>query len=462
MADDCNFYVNEIRPKVIICEARHIPLFCCALKKADHFGLIGCFDSDVYNGLQFSYNELLHRWQLQEDVEPDQIRSSVPNDNAVAAVLFTSGTSSRPRPIRYTHTMLMLGAVAPIERWSINTRRNERIFDAFPLHCYTYFWGLAASVRDPGLVRVIPGREPITIENLEQIIHERQVQHCFLSVPALVGLVHHMLATTETRDLTELRSIRTQGASVAVYVQNALRDMLPNVQLHCAYSITELGGAVAATTDRPACDRVQANYVGRLLCGTSACVIDSQGVLVTANKLGELCVRKEACNVIGGYISVDTDVLKTRKDGYTRTGDKALITADGKIYVIGRYKDMFLVDDRPFAPIEIEQFIMQTFIDEVSAVVVADVTDQNGNMIPAALVVLQATNLMNEWKGHDRIKKAVRDRFVEGKHLKGGVYCVKRLPLALHDKVQRNKAREKMQIYYNRECAVAIAPNRCV
>jgi long-chain acyl-CoA synthetase len=123
--------------------------------------------------------------------------------------------------------------------------------------------------------------------------------------------------------------------------------------------------------------------VGRPIAQVEVSVQDEHGTLLSANVVGEICVRGD--NVMLGYWNQPDETARAFRAGWLLTGDLGQRDADGFYYITDRKKDMLLVNGNNVYPREVEE-IMQQFPDVKEAAVVGQPDARRGE-IPVAFVV---------------------------------------------------------------------------
>jgi fatty-acyl-CoA synthase len=145
--------------------------------------------------------------------------------------------------------------------------------------------------------------------------------------------------------------------------------------------LTETSPTVFLTDAAHAISKV--GSVGKPALHTEIRVVDEQGVDVTADAVGELWVRGP--NVTPGYWERPEANIESFTDGWLHTGDAARIDEDGYVYIVDRWKDMYISGGENVYPAEVEQVLFHH--PNVLDVAVIGVADQRWGEVGMAVVV---------------------------------------------------------------------------
>jgi malonyl-CoA/methylmalonyl-CoA synthetase len=246
-----------------------------------------------------------------------------PSDTAPALMVFTSGTTGRPKGVVHTHASLRAQVEAMVEAWAWSP--DDRILQVLPLH---HVHGIVNVTLCPlwvGALAEAPGSfDPVaTWERFAS--GEITV---FMAVPTIYA---RLVATWEAADASTqarwsrgaagLRLMVSGSAALPVTVLDRWRQITDHVLLE-RYGMTEVGMALGNTLER----RVP-GHVGVPFRGVEVRVVDEAGVDVADGGPGELLLRGP--QVFTGYWDRPDATAEAFVDGWFRTGDVAELTADG-------------------------------------------------------------------------------------------------------------------------------------
>ncbi|MDI3422203.1 FadD3 family acyl-CoA ligase [Streptomyces luteolus] len=263
-------------------------------------------------------------------------------------LLFTSGTTGRPKGALTTHRQNLLTYRAWCGRTGVT--RGDRYLIVNPLfHCFGYKAGVLACVLQ-GTTMVLQAVFDTT-RTMSLIETER--------ITVLPGppTIYTSLLDAPGRDRFDLTSLRlavTGSAVVPVTLVRRVRaELFPEVLT--AYGLTESCGTVTACSAGDD-DETVALTVGRPLDGVEVVVADPTGRRLPAGQDGEILVR--GFNVMLGYLDQPPDAPSAvDPDGWLATGDIGRLDERGNLTITGRSKDMFVVGGFNVYPAEIEQVL---------------------------------------------------------------------------------------------------------
>ncbi|MCZ6784904.1 MAG: FadD3 family acyl-CoA ligase [Proteobacteria bacterium] len=310
--------------------------------------------------------------------EPDaRARAEAVSPDDLADLLFTSGTTGRPKGVMSTHAQNLRA----FEAWSevVNLCEDDRylIVNAFS-HSFGYKAGWLACVMRgatalPEAVFDVPAV-------LERIGRDR------VSVlPGPPTLYQSILAHPERdrHDLSSLRLAVTGAAPTPVELIRRMRDELGFESVITGYGLTECSGIVSMCRydDDP---ETIATTSGRAIPGIEVRCIDEKGTEVPRGEPGEVVVR--GYNVMRGYFDDPEETAKTiDAEGWLHTGDVAVMDERGYLRITDRIKDMFIVGGFNCYPAEIEKQLYDS--GRYAQVAVIGIPDERMGEVGMAFVV---------------------------------------------------------------------------
>jgi HIP---CoA ligase len=173
----------------------------------------------------------------------------------------------------------------------------------------------------------------------------------------------------ETRDLSSLRVAVTGAADIPVELIRRVQRELPFSTIVTGYGLTEGGTACATSPDDDA--EAIATTVGRPRLGFEVRLVDGTNE-VAPGQAGEVLLR--GGSVMAGYLDdPDATAAALSGDGWLRTGDLGVLDAAGRLRIVGRVKDMFIVGGFNAYPAEIENALARhPSIREVAVIGIPD------------------------------------------------------------------------------------------
>ncbi|KAJ3574471.1 hypothetical protein NP233_g1749 [Leucocoprinus birnbaumii] len=215
------------------------------------------------------------------------------------------------------------------------------------------------------------------LNNLER----HRVSHLLLVPPQAAPLSKY--SRLHDHDLSNLKTLFMGAAPVSPQVQAKLCELLPGVRIGQIYGMTEMTTVISMMAADQ--QRGPLGSSGRLLPGIEARIVKLDGTLAAPGEPGELVVRGPAAAL--GYWQNPAASSETFVDGWVRTGDQVILTAENEVLVQDRLKVEFLkVKGFQVAPAELEGTLLG-HTDVVDCCVVG-VLDERRGEVPLAYVVL--------------------------------------------------------------------------
>ncbi|MFF2732606.1 FadD3 family acyl-CoA ligase [Streptomyces sp. NPDC058008] len=305
-------------------------------------------------------------------------RAAGVREDDVSDVLFTSGTTGRPKGVMTTHRQ----NVRTYLGWSLRTglTRGDRYLIISPMfHCFGYKAGVLACLLR-GATMVLQPVFDVT-ETLRLIQHETIT---VLPGPPTVFTTLLDAPGRDSHDLSSLRLAVTGAATVPVALVRRVRaELFPVVVT--AYGLTESCGTV--TVCRAADDdETIARTAGRPIDGVEVRIAGTDREPLPTGQDGEILVR--GYNVMLGYLDDPRATAATVDDqGWLATGDIGHLDEAGRLTLTGRLKEMFVVGGFNVYPAEIEQLLSRH--DAVSEAAVIGVPDERQGEVGRAYVTLR-------------------------------------------------------------------------
>jgi len=308
------------------------------------------------------------------------------DEDDVAELFYTSGTTARPKGVMLTHRSLYLHAMSLLA--AVHVTEADVQLHTIPLF-HVNGWGTPHTVTFMGGRHVMLAKfDPEQV--LETIEAERVTQ--MLLVPTMaVALLNAPSASK--RDLSSLRRIKIGGAASAPSLIAALDAWLPGCTIVSGYGLTEttpvltiasLRSDVGGDAARSAMIRSSA---GLPLPGVEVAILDDAGLALPHDgvAIGEICARGNV--VMAGYWKQPEATHQAIVDGWLHTGDVGMIDPNGYVHIVDRKKDIIITGGENVSSLEIEKAICEA--PAVLECAVISVPDRVWGEIPAALVVLK-------------------------------------------------------------------------
>ncbi|MGD8494674.1 MAG: acyl-CoA synthetase [Gemmatimonadales bacterium] len=297
-----------------------------------------------------------------------------------ALILYTSGTTGRPKGVVLSHGNLKATVDALVEAWGWTG--DDRIVHVLPLHhTHGIVNALLCALRVGATVDMLPAFDAATV--WERLTDERT--SLFMAVPTVYVRLIRAWEAAEPDDRARLsdgarrlRLMVSGSAALPVPVFERWREITGHTLLE-RYGMTEIGMALS----NPLHGERRPGHVGRPLPGVEIRLLDEDGAEVDPGLSGEIHVRGPA--VFREYWERPAETASAFRDGWFRTGDVAIVE-DGAFRILGRRSvDIIKTGGYKVSALEIENVLGgHPSIDECAVVGVAD--PDWGEAVCAALV----------------------------------------------------------------------------
>ncbi|BBX13573.1 fatty acid--CoA ligase [Mycobacterium novum] len=352
------------------------------------------------------------------DLKSDFLASGAPLQRAVdggdiADIIFTSGTTGRPKGVMMSHQQnLRLYA-----EWCdlADLREGDRYLMVNPFfHTFGYKAGcIAACIRGATMI-------PVRVFDVDVVAELIETERITM-LPGPPTLYQSLLDAPSGRDLSSLRAAVTGAADIPVDLIRRIRSELPFQSIMTGYGLTE-AGTVTASRRGDSFEDI-ATTAGQACADIEICIAGDA-------EAGEVLVR--GYNVMAGYLDDPAATAEAiDEQGWLHTGDIGTIDDAGRLRIVGRMKDMFIVGGFNAYPAEIEGFLLEH--PAVAQAAVIGVPDERLGQVGKAFVVKRAPQL-----SESELIAWSRDRMA-GFKVPRSVRFVDRLPLNATGKVDKGQ-----------------------
>jgi HIP---CoA ligase len=291
-------------------------------------------------------------------------------------LLFTSGTTGRPKGVVTTHGQ----TVQQSREWCAfaGLQPDDRYLIVNPFfHMFGYKAGwLACLLQGATIV-------PVPVFDVPEVLSRVEAER--ITVLPGAPTVYRSILDRPERDRFDLHTLRvavTGAADIPVSLIEEMRAELPFRSILTGYGLTEAGTCTGTRPDDDA--ETIATTAGRAMPGLEVIVADVDGQEVERGTTGELLVR--GYSVMQGYLD-DPEATASAIDdrGFLHTGDLATMDDRGYVRIVGRLKDMLIVGGFNVYPAEVENVLLVH--EAIGQVAVIGVPDQRMGEVAMAYVV---------------------------------------------------------------------------
>ena len=332
-----------------------------------------------------AWRDFLDRGRGIPHDEPLRLRATLRGQD-LADIMFTSGTTGRPKGVMSAHEQNVRAFTA----WSefVGLRRGDRYLIVNPFfHAFGYKAGWLACLITGARI------SPLAVFDagaaLSRIERER-----ITVLPGPPTLFQTLLAheALGRHDISSLRLAVTGAATVPPSLIEKMLGVLGFETVVTGYGLTESMGIVTMCRPGDSVERI-ALTCGVPIPGVEVRCVDEQGRTVARGEPGEVLVR--GYNVMRGYLDDPVATAETiDPDGWLHTGDVGVLDVDGYLRITDRRKDMYIVGGFNCYPAEIEKIIAAH--PGVAQVAVIGIPDPRLGEVGQAFVIRRAGTKLDE------------------------------------------------------------------
>jgi fatty-acyl-CoA synthase len=307
-------------------------------------------------------------------VRPDSLSVNIQPED-IFCLLYTSGTTGRPKGVMIPHRQVASNACETVLSWQL--RATDRVQVYTPMYHaggLTVFMSPLFTIG--GSIVLHSGFDAA------ELLRSFAEYHCTIlfGVPTIFKMLMDA-PEFASLDTTQLRWCCSGGAPLPLELLRAYQQR--EFIFRQGYGLTEVGVNCFAINDEDSARKP--GSIGKPMMFTEAKLVGSNGNEVARDEVGELCLRgPHVCRGYWNNPAATSQVLDS--EGWFRTGDLARCDADGFYYIAGRSKDMIISGGVNIYPAEIEkEILVHPAIAEVS---VLGAPDEKWGEVPIAFVSL--------------------------------------------------------------------------
>ncbi len=325
--------------------------------------------------------------ELVAQAEPGDYDYRQIDENSVAELFYTSGTTAHPKGVMLTHRNLYLHALYTAV--AMADRDDDVHLYTVPLF-HVNSWGA------PHILALTGGRH-VMIQKFDartvlELVSRERITRLQVVPTMLVAMLNH--PDFAKYDLSCVREVMMGGAPTNTALVQETERKIPGCVAMGGYGLTETSPVLTIARikdhlkgDPPDVQLRRKATAGWTQGASEIRVVDPNGrdVKPDGNEVGEVVVRSDL--VMAGYWKQPVETARVIRDDWFWTGDLATIDDEGYVLIVDRVKDMVLSGGENVATAEIERVIYQH--PAVLECAVVAVPDDTWGEVPKALVVLR-------------------------------------------------------------------------
>lgn len=265
----------------------------------------------------------------------------------VAGMLYTSGTTSRPKGVLVTNANYL--HVGEVVAQHLRVRPDDRLFICLPL-----FHGNAQYYSTMGAL--VSGATVVLADRFSASAWAKQVARHHATIASLFAAPMRMLLAQPADPADAVNDLR-----VTLFAQNLSEEQAGEFERRFGAPLLQLYGmteTIAPPTMNPLYGERRHQSIGRPVLGANLRIVDGEGRDVPAGEVGQLLVEGEpGRTLMAGYFKNPEATAEALRDGWLATGDNMRADEDGYLSFVDRGKDMIKRAGENVATSEVERVV---------------------------------------------------------------------------------------------------------
>jgi len=272
------------------------------------------------------------------------------NENDPCQLMYTSGTTGKPKGATLTHRNVLWNLHNTI--WAREDKSGERAIIVGPLYH-------TAALNNHLTIQIALGGTSIIIRKFEPQALLRTIEKEKATIVSGAPALYNMLLQYPDSHAYDTRSISkcTSGSDkLPMEIKKKLLEFFPNIKgIYDVYGLTEASPGITILN---AADSLRKDgSVGKILPFVDARIVDEDNNRLPPGEVGELICRGP--NVMQGYHRNPQATAESIQNGWLFTGDLARMDNEGFVYIVDRKKEMIVSGGENIYPREIEEVIIK-------------------------------------------------------------------------------------------------------
>lgn len=363
--------------------------------------------------------------------EADFSQICFPTEDQVADILFTTGTTGKPKGVPLTYKN-EAAAARNINLYIQNKQEDIELL-ALPVS-HSFGLGRLRCCLTNGQTIILIGSF-VNTKKIFRIIEEDCVTG-FTMVPSSWKFIQKVSGDKLAEYASQIKYIEMGSAFLSDKDKKHLAELFPTTRVVMHYGLTEASRSAFLDFHN---DSEYLNSVGKASPFTEIKVFSEDGKILKSNQEGEICIKGE--HVTKGYIGIDNE--NTFYGDYFRTGDLGKIDDKGYIYIKARIKEIINVGGKKVSPTEVEEQLLKIEgIEDCACIAIRDTDGVLGEVVKAFIVKSSKCNIT-----FNDIRSYLVDN-LENYKIPVEYEWIDKIPRTQNGKIQRNLLEKNNDKYY--------------
>ncbi|WP_409253833.1 long-chain-fatty-acid--CoA ligase [Bacillus sp. SCS-153A] len=418
---DYKFILTHSESKVLFVDEELYPLVASILSEVSGLTHV------IIHGKQIDGYPAYDEWRTQysgEDFEREEL-----DENDIASLLYTSGTTGDPKGVLLTHRSNYLHALSAMHHLRVTDQ--DTLLHVLPMF-HVNGWGSPFYYTANGSTQVMLRKtDPkILLDKVNK--YKVTVMHM---APTVLNMVLEQYQTDKPNISQDVRVVIAGSAPPPAFVRKVEEDL--GWEFMQVYGMTEISPLITTSVIRSTEANLTKEEKYRLkakagygMIGSKVKVVDEHGEEIPHNgkAIGEIITRTNT--IMEGYFKNEEATQKTIRDGWLHTGDMATVDENGYIEIVDRMKDVIISGGENISSIEVEGALYEH--DSVLEAAVVAVPHEKWGEVPHAVVVLREGHTVSE----EELIQFSKEKLANFKAPKGISFAAE-LPKTASGKIQK-------------------------
>ncbi|WP_051789911.1 class I adenylate-forming enzyme family protein [Endozoicomonas montiporae] len=366
---------------------------------------------------------------LAEGQDVSDIDDIVIRDRDTAHIIFSSGTTSKPKGVETSHLSMCLSSLSNPITFGFN--KNDSHLAVLPTFQCASLSMCIMTLQLGGKLVLLPQFDPV---NVARLLEAEKIQNTGLLPVMWQGLL--ALPNLREFDFSHLTTGLYGMAPMSGAILRQLKEAFKGCQFHLASGQSEYTPFSNAFYENSDTELEEANYWGVPSVITDQAILDDAGNELPPGQQGEICWRGPL--VMNRYLGDETASLKACEHGWHHSGDLGYIDNCGQLVFVDRKKDMIKTGGENVASVKVEQVLLSA--PDVVQVAVFGVPHARWSEAVCAAVQIAPDQPFDE----AAIIRHCKDRLA-GFEVPKRIVSVETFPLTATGKIQKNTLRAQYE-----------------
>lgn len=353
--EEIQYMLDRVEIKAAFVGTRYLPMVLSVREQVPSLHTVVTFEQDQKTAGVEVYEEFIQQGEVPLFFPPDEIQ-----DSDLAVLMFTSGSTSKPKPVMLTHEDLSNYAMGQTDVFD-GSPKGSTLMSA-PNYHIAGLTGMILSIYGGRTLVLLPQFE--ASQWLETVQREK-ITHAFLVPTMMKRLLDH--PDFDRYDLSSLETVSYGAAPMpAPVIEEAIRRFPETTGFVNAFGMTETTATVTmltqedhrltGTEEEIAKKRKRLRSVGKPLPDVEIRILDDDGNPLPPGEVGRVVILTS--RTMKGYYGDEAASQKALTDeGWIRTDDMGYLDEDGYLFLVGRKDDMIIRGGENISPAEVEDVI---------------------------------------------------------------------------------------------------------